>query len=731
MKKIISVLITIILLCSYHVSAADELKANVSFSLTNPGHIYFTGEMADVSAKYFNNSSSAMNLSVNINAVGRKFAKVWSYSKTVSLEAYKSQSEVIRIDFAEDIGVYDIYDLTITMTDGTLTKTKTDEFSYVKKGERNDRFGVNVSFEGIDDKDYLDNCMPILKNSGISYVREGLLWSEYEKKKGVYEVPADFENIVNTLRNNDIDILLILQQSNKLYSDDVSYIPKTDVELAGFNNYAKHLVEDMGDRVSSYEIWNEPNTFQGGFNGRGDDGTDYGNLVKSVYPVIKAANPNAYVMGYSASGLNSMINNAAATGASAHMDAGSFHPYPEYDPSGTYAWATGTQLPELTNTYLKGFVNRTGKSNMWITEQGWSDGANKNSEALQAAYIVRAYSLAMQSGYVEKYFWYELIRSALYGDGHEGKFGMLQGRTYTLPLAARPVFLAMSNMNSMLANDDAVQCTEDGTVYKCDFERENGTDLSVVWGTEAASTTLDLGSNVIRKTDLYGNTSYLYSDTGVFTVNADIEPAYYEAAEQFSYEYDTVSGICTIKGFTDSKKANVPINLLVYRPGKKNTALVADEVLNTAAYFDQTVTKDGGMFEYRFSPMYGEGIYGIKLSSKDEELIIKDLDLRSVLTADITIRNKNLSDIAAGESFICDVTVSGTNKVSKEYNVYAALYNGDKLIGVYAKSGEQMSNELSKVTSFTMSADYQIDKIRAFAWEDDMNPLTGAAELLR
>lgn len=724
LKKIILFCMMLVLLAS-HAGAEEALKANVIFKLDSVGHVYYTNEKIEVPISYFNNSSSEMTLTTEIKAVGRRSGHEWNYEKVLDLEAYDSFDETIVLDFAEDIGIYDIYDLTVNMTDGSLSSVKTDEFSYVKRGTKNKFFGVNTHFQTIEYKGFEDRAISLMKNSGIGNVRDGVEWRTYETSKGQYAVPADYDETVDKLRANDIDILLTLCYGNALYTKTSQYIPVSTDEVEGFKNYAANLVNDMRGRVNYFEIWNEPN-LTGGFNEGGDDGTGYGELVKAVYPVIKSANPDNYVMGYASTGLNSAIDRTAATGASDYMDAASFHPYPEYDSTGKQAWATGKQLPEVTDKYIDRFIAKTGKNKIWITEQGWSDGDNKNSEELQAAYLVRAYTLAMEGG-VEKYFWYELFRSAAHGDSHEGKFGMLQSRLYSTPFAARPVYLAMSNMNSKIANASVSDSSITSTYYQCNFD--NG--VSVIWSTTGETRTVNFGAANVKKTDIYGNETILSSDSGIYEIEAEINPAYYEAYVpiKFEYSYDAENAECKVSGYVDSRQNKIPVNVTVYVPGKGNMLPAEDSVTDTICYFAQAKTDSMGVFEYSFNPLHGEGIYLVKFSSGDGEIFTRSMDLRSKLSCEAEVVGKNLKELEAGEAFSVNVTVTGQNKISKMYDVYLALYSGGKLVGVQVRQNEIARDVVSKITTFDVLSDYKIDEIRAFAWENGMIPISESAEL--
>lgn len=739
MKKIISLVMVFCMLCGLIVVSAEEtLNANVVLKFNNPGNIYFTGDKETLVATYFNNSDSFIDLDISFLATGRKYLNTWSYKTNVSLLAHSSIKENISIDFAEDVGVYDIYDLVITLTDGLRTKTVTTEFSYANRGVKNDKFGINTHFAWQDYEPYLEKSMSILKNSGISIVRDTVSdWSVYEKEKGVYEMPDEYKNMMNTILENDIEILHILAYGNTLYTEDRVMIPVEAEEVTGFVNYARELVEETKGKIKYFEIWNEPN--QSGFNVADDDGTGYGNLVKAVYPVITTANPEAYVLGYASSGLNNSIDKTAKTGAYNYMDAASFHPYPEYDSTGKLEWATGDMLPEeRTISFLNRFRERAKRNNLWITEQGWSSGDNVNTEGQQAAYLVRAYTLMMADGNVEKYFWYELIRPAARGDSHAGKYGMLNGRGQALPLSARPVFMSMTNMNSKLANTEFDTYSVTDNVYKCDFEKINGENLSVIWlktkdETASKNASFDFECKRLLKTDLYGNEEVLTSETGIYSIQAGCDPAYYEPladeTEKFEYEYNTKTGICTIKGYIDSREENIPVNMMLYRPEKSFKDLTTENETETLSYFNQCLTSYKGVYEFEFSPKDGEGVYLLNIASEDGETFETYIDLRSKLTCSATVKDKAIDDIAVGEKFTVSVNVTGENKVYKVYNVYVALFNDNRLVNVLSKTGEVMDNELTKTTEIEMVAESEFDEIRAFAWESNMKPIANSVSI--
>jgi len=106
-----------------------------------------------------------------------------------------------------------------------------------------------------------------------------------------------------------------------------------DAEFAGL------AAQRYAGKVSAWAVWNEPNTVL--FWAPAPDPVPYTNILKAAYPAIKAADPNATVVGgvltWVTDYRNLTINPDsylqqmdAAAGARGNFDALSYHPY-QYD----------------------------------------------------------------------------------------------------------------------------------------------------------------------------------------------------------------------------------------------------------------------------------------------------------------------------------------------------------------------------------------------------------------
>ena len=81
----------------------------------------------------------------------------------------------------------------------------------------------------------------LMKDAGVSMIRDEMYWSNVEKEKGKLEIPQAWDENVKYTLDNNIDILLILNYSNKHY--DQGMAPVSDEAISGFTNYCKFILE--------------------------------------------------------------------------------------------------------------------------------------------------------------------------------------------------------------------------------------------------------------------------------------------------------------------------------------------------------------------------------------------------------------------------------------------------------------------------------------------------------
>jgi hypothetical protein len=198
---------------------------------------------------------------------------------------------------------------------------------------------------------------------------------------------------------------------------NLSLIGTLDPYTLNFNHSAnwqqtvKSAVNAYGDKVSVWEIWNEPtriNSYCGTYQGTAQQ---YVDIMKTAYQTIKSEYPNAIVLGlgglpvYSGEDKSylqqSLIfaQNVCSLGGMRYCDAVSLHAYP---------YGNNPYFQDSFKTSIDSYKQITGKD-VWITETGQESGTNSfnSNQNIQASYLTQSY-LFMKSEDVEAYIWYEL-----------------------------------------------------------------------------------------------------------------------------------------------------------------------------------------------------------------------------------------------------------------------------------------------------------------------------------
>ena len=171
-------------------------------------------------------------------------------------------------------------------------------------------------------------------------------------------------------------------------------------------------VYDFGDKVSVWEIWNEPtepNSACGYFQGTAQQ---YVDLLGNASQIIKAKYPSAIVLGLGGLPLYDSSNatdvplslnfaqNVTLLGGMKYCDAISLHVYPY----GHYS----AQVEDAYINSLAKYCEITGKD-IWITETGQESGTeNFNSTPQEQSDFLNASFAFFKSQNVKAYLWYEL-----------------------------------------------------------------------------------------------------------------------------------------------------------------------------------------------------------------------------------------------------------------------------------------------------------------------------------
>ena len=142
----------------------------------------------------------------------------------------------------------------------------------------------------------INRSLDAMQAMGVNNVRVLLPWASMEPLPGVDNwATADY--IVNAANQRGMGVLGVLNSTPSWAiapGQPVTYStpPASDAQLAAF---ASQVASRYAGKISAYEVWNEPNSYYGYY--PTPDAAGYTRMLQAVYPAIKAADPNATVVG--------------------------------------------------------------------------------------------------------------------------------------------------------------------------------------------------------------------------------------------------------------------------------------------------------------------------------------------------------------------------------------------------------------------------------------------------
>jgi len=175
---------------------------------------------------------------------------------------------------------------------------------------------------------------------GVKWTRLIAGWPNIEKEKGVYNWEKTDEAI-HAVTKHGITPFVTLTDGNELYSGVGKYDdPKlaaiygesiappvgSEEEMEAWLNFVEAAVKRYGDRITYWEIWNEPNHRK--YWGAPPSATDYGRLVKLTTEKIRSVLPDAKIIAGSTAGIDPEYNDTFLSQCDPKsLDIISFHKY--------------------------------------------------------------------------------------------------------------------------------------------------------------------------------------------------------------------------------------------------------------------------------------------------------------------------------------------------------------------------------------------------------------------
>jgi len=262
------------------------------------------------------------------------------------------------------------------------------------------------------------------------WIRVHVDWYAVEKVKGEYDW-GYVDHWIDGARARGMRVLGLITNTPDWAKAPGAALYAPPIHADEYATFAAAVAKRYRDRVTDWELWNEPNLprFLGFAESRA---AVYVGLLKAAYPAIKAVQPNSTVISAGLSpavgvdGPANFLNDMYVNGAKGYFDAVAMHPY--VFPTGLAADPENAWT-DLARAHDVMTLNGDGDKKVWMTELGapTSDPAAEGvSEQEQATQILDVLAGLAAAGWAGPAFIYSIrdVDSANRGN-REDNFGAL------------------------------------------------------------------------------------------------------------------------------------------------------------------------------------------------------------------------------------------------------------------------------------------------------------------
>jgi hypothetical protein len=199
---------------------------------------------------------------------------------------------------------------------------------------------ISGSYWGVQAGSLADSIMEKAAELGVKWTRLHARWEEIEKEKGQFDWQETDEAFEAVLKYG-ITPFVTLGQGHAMYSGTGSYDDPnlaaiygdspappvgSEAEMQAWLNFVGQTIERYKDRITYWEIWNEPNHRK--YWGAPPNGEDYGRLVKATTEKIRSIQPDAKIVAGSTAGIDANFVDAFLSQTDPQeIDIISFHNY--------------------------------------------------------------------------------------------------------------------------------------------------------------------------------------------------------------------------------------------------------------------------------------------------------------------------------------------------------------------------------------------------------------------
>ncbi len=373
---------------------------------------------------------------------------------------------------------------------------------------------------------------------GVAWTRSEYGWRMVEHRTGTYE-DGLFAGPQAAVAAAGMHSLLLIGDWGPQQCQGRGKSPDNPETIAAYGRYCAWMTTaNHSPLTQHFQIWNEPNL--AGFWWPKPDVGNYAESLKSAYTAIKAADPQAQVVGVNMSCIDlPFLEELLKRGCAKSMDVVGLHPYhlpeaPERFKRAVPSPALGGEFPPGTflqqMTRLTELLDRYGAGNLklWLDEYGYPDRPDlypdfAHDEWRAAALMVRQSLLALSIPRVERLFPYN-VRDVATGDA--GNWDNATGfvRSDGSPKARFASWATLTRMLHQRRFARTLNVGADSFTYE--FTGKDGPVLAL-WCVSGAKTLAFKGKgNAPSITDSMGNTSTLTARDGQVIVGISEEPVY-------------------------------------------------------------------------------------------------------------------------------------------------------------------------------------------------------------
>lgn len=350
----------------------------------------------------------------------------------------------------------------------------------------------------------------MLAGAGFGVVRRDISWATVEKTRGVYDFTLH-DVLLSAFEAKGIRMLFILDYGNPLYSNGLS--PHTPEDREAFAAYAGAAAAHYKGHGVIWEIWNEPN---GAFWKPEPNATDYVSLAKAASISIKAADPNAVVIGPALSRMDySFLEKCFSLGLLECVDAVSIHPYASSNPETVIA------AYQRVSNLIRRYAPKDKQVPIVCSEWGYN--SMDYTEEQQAQYLVREFMSNLLAG-VRLSIWYDWRDDGSDPKNREHHFGIVYP-----DLKPKPSYAAMQTLSRELDGCKFVsRLGSKDDEYILLFNGPHGYRLAA-WTTGAErNSTIAVDAQAVTLVTMGGENSAVKTEGGKLKLKLSQSPVYVE-----------------------------------------------------------------------------------------------------------------------------------------------------------------------------------------------------------